>query len=486
MFAERMTRLPWRRLGLIAGVYLLAVAIGVLPAWQRFDPTQLLVAALAAALGILALLAWFRAGRFEYGLLAVPLAAGLLNFVTLPTGTQSRIVLSLVVAGGLVGLWVLEGLVVRRRGQIRPSPINRPVFVFAAINAIALVWSQLLRDPLVYASGSFVVVQVAAMVVNVLLPLLSVLVVDKLRAVIWLKWLTWIVIGLGLVAITALAFNLPTARLIHNGSRGLFPMWVAAMAFSQALFNRGLPGLVRGGLLALLGGFLVFYFGLHTLWLSGWVPILVACAVITALHSKKLLVVLVLGTLVYLSLNFQTLYQNIIVANINEGGLQRLELWQRNLALVAQHPLFGTGPAGYAAYYMTYNASEARSTHNNYFDVAAQTGLVGLGAFLWLFAAFLRTGYRSARALGRQRNFKAAFASGTLAGCVGALVAMMLGDWVLPFAYNQTIAGFDNAVFTWLLLGGMVSLSQLARAPGASRIQTPEPTSPQVRLQPGG
>ena len=66
MFAERMTRLPWRRLGLIAGVYLLAVAIGVLPAWQRFDPTQLLVAVLVAALGIVALLAWFRASRFEY------------------------------------------------------------------------------------------------------------------------------------------------------------------------------------------------------------------------------------------------------------------------------------------------------------------------------------------------------------------------------------------------------------------------------------
>jgi len=38
---------------------------------------------------------------------------------------------------------------------------------------------------------------------------------------------------------------------------------------------------------------------------------------------------------------------------------------------------------------------------------------------------------------------------------------MMLGDWVLPFAYNQTITGFDNAVFTWIFLGGVAGLYYL-------------------------
>jgi hypothetical protein len=37
----------------------------------------------------------------------------------------------------------------------------------------------------------------------------------------------------------------------------------------------------------------------------------------------------------------------------------------------------------------------------------------------------------------------------------------MLGDWVLPFAYNQTIVGFDHSVYTWLFLGGMVSLYRI-------------------------
>jgi len=34
----------------------------------------------------------------------------------------------------------------------------------------------------------------------------------------------------------------------------------------------------------------------------------------------------------------------------------------------------------------------------------------------------------------------------------------MLGDWVIPFAYNSTISGFDHSSFTWIFLGGMGSL----------------------------
>ena len=37
-------------------------------------------------------------------------------------------------------------------------------------------------------------------------------------------------------------------------------------------------------------------------------------------------------------------------------------------------------------------------------------------------------------------------------------VGMALGDWVLPFVYNQTIAGFDHSAYTWLMLGAFCGL----------------------------
>jgi O-antigen ligase len=107
---------------------------------------------------------------------------------------------------------------------------------------------------------------------------------------------------------------------------------------------------------------------------------------------------------------------------------------------------------------MTYHPHNARSTHNNYFDVLAQTGFVGFAIFIWLFGTFISIGNQVRKALRGQRNFKEAFANATYGATIAAMVAMMLGDWVLPFAYNQTITGFDNAVYSWIFLGSMVSL----------------------------
>src|SRR5439155_7836337 len=156
--------------------------------------------------------------------------------------------------------------------------------------------------------------------------------------------------------------------------------------------------------------------------------------------------------------------QNVIAQAQNKGDLERLDLGRNNLDLIAQHPLLGVGPAGYTPYYTTYHPQDDRSTHNNYFDVMAQTGILGCAVFLWLLASLLKLGRDNCRQLAQQRDFAEAFATATLAGGIAAAVAMMLGDWVLPFAYNQTIAGFDNACLTWILLGAAVSLHHILAA----------------------
>jgi O-antigen ligase len=418
----------------------------------------------AAALTPLVLLILYRLGRYEYGVLALLLTAGLFNLFTLPTGTQSRIVLSLLIGVGLVGVWIFQSLLIDKRIRLKPSLINKPLLAFVVINVIAYGWSNLFRDPLVLSWGSFPIVQLAALVVNILLPILALLVSNKIEESKWLRWLTWVVIGIGAFAIISFEFHLPTAGFVYNGTRGTFVVWAGGLAYALALFNDKLPLWMRGLLLVLLGAWLYRNFIGTTSWLSGWIPLGVTCVAITFMRSKKLFVVASLLGLVYLGMNFDSYWQKIVITNEEEGsGTGRLELWEMSLQHVARHPLFGMGPAGYAVYNMTYHPEDARSTHNNYFDILAQTGVIGFGVFLWLFAALLRTGNRVWRALAGRRNFEEAFASAALAGCIGALVAMMLGDWVLPFAYNQTITGFDNASYTWVFLGGMVSLYHIKR-----------------------
>jgi len=461
------------RAGVVAGLLLLGMVTGMLIARGHLDPMLLL----GGAVGAMGLVVWRRVGRFEHGIVAIALTAGLLNFFTLPTGTESRIVISLLIAVALTGLWLLEMLVTTKRIALEPSPINKPLLAFVVVNVVAYLWSTLLRDPLVFVPSFFPLVQGAALLVNILLPLLALLVSNKIKEVAWLQRLAWIMVGLGVFKLVSIQFNLPTEAMIDNGSRGVFVTWVGAMVYSQALFNEKLSLWKRLLLLALLAAWVYWYFIKYVLWFSGWVPLMVACALITLMRSKKLFVAVALIALVYVGINFNFYSQKLYEAKVAQGDLQRLDLWQMNLEHVIQHPLFGMGPAGYTVYNMTYHPEDARSTHNNYFDVLAQTGVVGLIAFIWMFIVFIRVGIRSFRALARRRDFEAAFASATLAGCIGALVSMMLGDWVLPFAYNQTIAGFDNAAYTWIFLGAMVSLYQMIKARSDMRIGTMEEAS---------
>ncbi len=167
------------------------------------------------------------------------------------------------------------------------------------------------------------------------------------------------------------------------------------------------------------------------------------------LRSWKFGVLVSAGGLVLAVLFAQDLYDTIVVDNQREGGLQRIELWMMNLQHVANHPVFGLGPAGYAPYNMTYHPRDARSTHNNYFDVMAQTGAVGAVCFVWLLASIGRSAW-GVYVRASLHSFDRGYAALALAVFIAALGAMMLGDWVLPFAYNQSITCFDNAVISWI------------------------------------
>jgi hypothetical protein len=40
---------------------------------------------------------------------------------------------------------------------------------------------------------------------------------------------------------------------------------------------------------------------------------------------------------------------------------------------------------------------------------------------------------------------------------------MGFGDWLFPFAYTQTIAGFDFIVYSWLFMGTIPVLDYLTQ-----------------------
>ena len=94
-------------------------------------------------------------------------------------------------------------------------------------------------------------------------------------------------------------------------------------------------------------------------------------------------------------------------------------------------------------------------------DVLAQTGVAGLAIWLRMVGAILWQGFRLMMRLRGRRGFIEAVANMAFAGTIACNDIMAFGDWLLPFAYTQTIAGFDYAVFNWIFMGTIIAIDHL-------------------------
>lgn len=446
------------RLGIIGGVILAGPVIGWV-AVRLGRPELLLVISLLPVTALVLL----RYGRLEHGVLGIILAAAVVRF-TLPTGTQSRIVMSLLVTAGVVALWILKMLLQDRQLRLKPASTNAPLLGFVATCVISLFWSNVFRDPLVVTWSTWPFVQLGGLAVMILLPGAFLATANLLQEMRWIVYLTVIILVVGTVSIVGYYLHLPVGFL---QVRPLFPTWCVSLAYALALFDRRLPWPVRIFLLLLTGGWVYQVFVHKFRWLSAWIPSLSAIGVLSFFRSKKLLAVLAVILAIYVVLNlsaFETKIEQESVAS----GMTRLSAYEHNWRVTGKHLLFGVGPAGYAVYYMTYFPMEAMASHSTYIDVLSQTGIVGFFFLLWFFLSLLKTGWKLRQRVEGRFDFAEAFVMAAIGGYVGTILAMGLGDWIIPFVYTQTIAGFDYAVYTWVLLGAALSLRHIV---GQGRVE---------------
>lgn len=454
------------RIGVIGGLAVILPAIGYLVTRPRIDPFFILVVILAPV-GVFAVMK-----KIELGLVAVLLSGVFVRF-RLPTGTASEIVISLLMCVGILVLWVVRMLVVDKRLALKPAPINAPLLAFVATLFISLGWSRAYRDVFVYDIGS-PFVSVAAAVVMALLPVTLLLVANIVQDVRWLRAFVWLFLAEGLVSLI-LTLDISSIdnirRLVfENGlvwinTHGLFSAWCLSFALALALFNRQMHWAWRVALLIYAAGWVYWGFFLRITWLSGWVPAFAAAAVVVFLRSKKLFVVVMIVAVVGVGVYYgRTAFE----AETEESGNTRWAAYAVNWRITSKHLLFGTGPAGYASYYMSYFPEEAMASHSNYIDLIAQTGIVGSFFYLWFFCAQVWGSYRLRLKLQNRGDFAESLSVAVLAGTAGCLVAMALGDWLLPFAYTQGIIGFDSAMFNWFFMGSLWALSH-SLTPRASK-----------------
>jgi hypothetical protein len=244
-------------------------------------------------------------------------------------------------------------------------------------------------------------------------------------------------------------------------------MLLTALLGGQLLFNQNLDGRAR---LFVLGGIVVialYAFFQQRDTASNWVGVVTVVGILAWLRWPTLrwpaIILLVILTVTgYLT---STLYEFAGGdAEWQQSGGSRLALIQRVISVTMYNPITGLGPASYRAYASVEPLQYGRAfwinpqvnSHNNYVDIFAHVGLIGVALFLWFMAELGKLGWRLSHQY--RDGFLGGYINGMLAAWGGSMVLMMFADWVLPFVYNIGFPGFQASALVWLFLGGLVAV----------------------------
>lgn len=380
------------------------------------------------------------------------------------TGRSTPLVLSLVLATGFVFLWIIQ-MFFDRQIRIRPTPLMLPLLLFVISVVVSLVWGMAFRDPAMFVWGSFPLVQVASTLLIVISLLMIPLTGNLVTSENQLKWIVRLFLIAGVLGILD---NFISIVKLPVNTRGLFAMWIVAFSTALAFFNKRIPVWQRIMLFVLACSWFYWGFGLNIGWLAGWVPLIAVFLIVSFFRSPKLALAIVVLMIVMVAIGWDYLSEVINLEN-RISGTTRLTAWGMNWRITKDHLLFGTGPAGYAIYYMTYFPNQAMATHNNYLDMLAQTGIVGFSFLMWFFIRLIWMGWKVLQRLKGKGDFVEAISAACLAGSLGGLMMMFFGDWLFPFAYTQTIAGFDYSVYNWIFMGVILSLDAMVFRPEGAK-----------------
>jgi hypothetical protein len=438
----------WLRTAVIVGVLLLCAFLPFASLWH----VQILLVGLVGLVGVVSFIRWP-----PVGLIVLIFNALFSPALGLPGGFNFA-VLQLIL---LLGMWAFDVIAHRRPIQLIQSRTVWPWLVFAGACTLSFVLGQL--PWFSYVEPAALDAQIGGLAIFVLSAGIFLFVACRVNELAWLERLTWVYLALGGLFIVGWLSPLGqfTGSLFqrHATSNSVFWIWLVALAFSQAVFNRDLHKgwrLALGGLV--LATLYVAYFR-NMGWKSGYLPAFVAIAAIIACRSWRLgLAMALIGILPAMYLASEAIETD------EYSYSTRLDAWIIVFEMVKVSPVFGFGPANYYWYTPLFpirGYAVVFNSHNQYVDIIAQVGLLGMACFVWVA---WEIGWLGIQLRNRAPpGFARAYVYGALGGLAGMLASGVLADWFFPFPYNIGLRGFRTAMLAWMFLGGLVAIEQILR-----------------------
>ena len=136
----------------------------------------------------------------------------------------------------------------------------------------------------------------------------------------------------------------------------------------------------------------------------------------------------------------------------------RLLIWEGTARMIAAHPFLGSGIGSFQVAYPKHRLPEyfrhphavcaTAHAHNEFLQIAAEMGIPGLAAFLWILIIFFKKGIELVRKEGDRE--KRVLMLGLISGVAGLLATNLVG---------VNLRFPSSAIFLWLAMGLVMSQS---------------------------
>jgi O-antigen ligase len=311
--------------------------------------------------------------------------------------------------------------------------------------------------PLAWPIGAFIVATLVAALLSarplesllaartVFLVLSLWVVVDALPGIeAAVRALRWLLVVVGLAALVGIAQVTFCAELTGwtpvlgriagkcHRAHGFFSIYMTLAGVLNVVLLAALPGLLARrppawaavAWAVALGGLALTY--VRGAWLGFAAGVVVLVAAVRR-YRFVLVGALVVAVLVLMLLPGVRGRARSIVDPRDPTASERLHMWRSGLAIARDHPLTGVGPGQVRRVYPDYAAPEVvhkrrGHLHSTPIQLLVERGILGLAAWLWLFAAF----FAHAAGIARRRAGDldaGSLVQGAIAATVGFLVA---------------------------------------------------------------
>lgn len=134
--------------------------------------------------------------------------------------------------------------------------------------------------------------------------------------------------------------------------------------------------------------------------------------------------------------------------------VSRLYQWGEAISIIRDFPVFGAGLNSYTMIIPKYSISNVTGcyTHNCFLQLAAETGLLGLWAFLWIFWRFLKQGLAAAGRVVKddRAGARACMSLGIMSGVVAILTQSF---------FDTNLFSLQLAMLFWVMLAVGTAIS---------------------------